>query len=460
MKKTITVGLAAAAVAAGLAACRTAGPGGAATVNLITLDPGHFHAALVQKSMYMQVDPVVHVYAPAGADLEGHLARIESYNTRTNEPTAWKEVVYRGPDYFERMLREKPGNVMVVSGNNRRKIEYIKGAVDAGLNVLADKPMVIDPQSFPLLCEAFAAAQKKGVLLYDIMTERNEITTLLQRELSMIPAVFGKLEAGTPDQPSVTKVSVHHFSKVVSGKPLVRPAWFFDVTQQGEGIVDVTTHLVDLIQWECFPEQAIDYTKDVRMLTARRWTTRIGPAEFEKVTGLKEYPDYLKKDVKDGNLEVFANGEMTYALRGVHAKVSVTWNFEAPAGAGDTHFSVMRGTQAILAIRQGPEQQYKPTLYVEPAKPADAAAIDKALPAALAKIGTAWPGVAAKKNAAGWEIIIPDAFKVGHEAHFAQVATKYLKYLGEGRLPAWEVPNMIAKYYTTTRAMELAKQAK
>ena len=30
-------------------------------VKLITLDPGHFHAALVQKTMYGQVSPIVHV---------------------------------------------------------------------------------------------------------------------------------------------------------------------------------------------------------------------------------------------------------------------------------------------------------------------------------------------------------------------------------------------------------------
>ncbi|NLU22587.1 MAG: oxidoreductase, partial [Phycisphaerae bacterium] len=33
------------------------------TVRIMTLDPGHYHAALVQKEMYDQVDPVVHVYA-------------------------------------------------------------------------------------------------------------------------------------------------------------------------------------------------------------------------------------------------------------------------------------------------------------------------------------------------------------------------------------------------------------
>ena len=48
------------------------------------------------------------------------------------------------------------------------------------------------------------------------------------------------------EEPAVTKESVHHLFKYVSGKPLRRPAWFFDTAQQGEGIVDITTHLVDL----------------------------------------------------------------------------------------------------------------------------------------------------------------------------------------------------------------------
>ena len=47
--------------------------------------------------------------------------------------------------------------------------------------------------------------------------------------------------------------SVHYFSKTVAGVPLKRPPWFFDVRQEGEGIVDTSTHLVDLIQWEAFP---------------------------------------------------------------------------------------------------------------------------------------------------------------------------------------------------------------
>ncbi|MBM4154227.1 MAG: oxidoreductase [Lentisphaerae bacterium] len=448
------------AAAAGLAACGTMGTGGGGTVKLLTLDPGHFHAALVQKSMTPGVDPVVHVYAPAGEEVEAHLARIKSFNERAEKPTAWKTEVYRGPDYLERMLAEKKGNVMVTSGNNRRKLEYIKSAVDAGLNVLADKPMAINAKGFATLLEAYASAEKNKVLLYDIMTERYEITTMLQKEFSLIPAVFGQMEKGTPQNPAVTKESIHHFSKIVSGSPLVRPAWFFDVEQQGEGIVDVTTHLVDLIQWECFPEVVLDHTKDIEIVTAKRWPTVISPEQFKGVTKKDPWPDYLKKDVKDGALNVFANGEIVYRLRGVCAKVSVVWNFEAPAGAGDTHYSILRGSKANLVIRQGKEQAFKPTLCVEPVAGVDAGAFEQALAASLPKITAKYPGVGLKRIDKGWEILIPDSYRDGHEAHFAQVADKYFRFLRDGKLPAWEVPNTIAKYYTTTKAREIALQAK
>jgi len=428
-------------------------------VKLMTLDPGHFHAALVQKTMYDQIDSTVYVYAPEGEDLNNHLKLIDGYNNRAEDPTSWVEKVYTGADYFQKMLTEKPGNVMVVAGNNAKKTEYIKGAIDAGINVLADKPMAINSENFAVLEQAFKTAGEKGLLLYDIMTERYEITTILQRELSKIPDVFGQLVDGTIDDPAITKESVHHFFKYVSGKPLTRPAWFFDTKQQGEGIVDVTTHLVDLIQWEAFPDQALSKS-DVKMLSAKRWTTDLTPEMFKKATGLDQYPDFLKKDVNGDLLKVYSNGEMNYTLKGKYAKVSVTWHFEAPEGGGDTHYSVMRGTVCDLMIKQGAEQNYKPTLYIK-------ANIDKGLDtfegglkkAVEQDIATMYPGLKLVKLEDNlWTVDIPEKYKLGHEAHFGQVTKKFLNYLETGQMPEWEVPDMITKYYTTTEALKMALQ--
>ena len=264
-------------------------------VKLITLDPGHFHAALVQKVMYDQISPDVYVYAPESEDVQIHLDLINSYNTRKDKPTHWNELIYKGDDYLEKMLRDKSGNVVVISGNNRKKTEYIYASVNAGMNVLADKPMAIDTADFELLKKAFKTAEQKGVLLYDIMTERSEITTILQKEISLIPEIFGTLEKGTAEDPAVIRSSIHTFYKYVSGSVLKRPAWFFDSKQQGEGIADISTHLVDLIQWECFPGQIIDYTKDIKILSAERWPTKLSSEEFNTVTRLKEFPKYLLK---------------------------------------------------------------------------------------------------------------------------------------------------------------------
>ena len=424
-------------------------------IRLITLDPGHFHSALIQKSMYPEIDSVVHVYAPYGDEVKSHLNLISSYNKRAEEPTRWNQKVYTGDDYLARMFQEKAGNVVVIAGNNKFKTNYIKASVDSGLNVLADKPMAIDTEGFNTLIQAFESAEKNKVLLYDIMTERYEINSILQKEFAHLPA-FGELDKGSPENPSVTKISVHYFFKNVSGKPLVRPAWFFDVKQQGEGITDITTHLVDLVQWECFPDQVLDYKKDIEIVSAKRWSTKLTAQQFEKVTLKKEFPEYLKADVKDGVLNPYSNGEINYRLKGIHAKVSVTWDFQAPEGTGDTHFSVMRGTKASVIIKQGKEQNFKPVLYIEPAAGTDMKAFENAIMDDLKQINDKYPGVELKKNSKGWEVIIPDKYKVGHEDHFAQVAKAYFQYLRDGKLPAWEVPNMLAKYYTTTKAREVA----
>ncbi len=424
-------------------------------VKLITLDPGHFHAALVQKNMYDQINSEVFVYAPKGSDVDGHVKRVLDYNARIEKPTSWFEKVYRGGDYLEKMLSEKKGNVVVVSGNNRIKTDYIKKSVEAGFNVLADKPMVITHEQFPLLEEAFKKAKENGVLLYDIMTERFSITTILQRELAMVPEIFGNLEPGTPEKPAIEMISLHYFYKNVSGNVLVRPGWFFDVNQQGEGIVDVTTHLVDLVQWECFPDQVLQKS-DVQIIFAKRWPTMFSKEEFKEVTHLEQYPPYLSSAIKDEKLNVFANGEIVYKLKGAVAKVTAIWNYKAAEGAGDTHYSIMRGSLSTLEIRQGIEEKYDPTLYITSGKGVNPDIFHTNLDKIVKRLPQA--GLTIQNvNKNTWKVIIPVELKVGHEAHFAQVTAKYLEYLKVGKLPEWEVPNMITKYFTTTSALKVAK---
>jgi predicted dehydrogenase len=425
-------------------------------VKLITVDPGHFHAALVQKIMYDQILPDVNVYAPEGPDVKQHLDRINSYNSRAVDPTKWNEIVYTGQDFFEKMIADKPGNVVVLSGNNMKKADYISKSINAGLNVLADKPMIISFDDFPKLENAFRVATEKGVLLYDIMTERFEVTTIIQKLLSQNETVFGKLQQGSEKEPAVTKESVHHFSKIVSGTPLLRPAWFFDVEQQGEGIVDVTTHLVDLVQWECFPGQILS-KDDINMVAARRWPTLISKDEFKGVTGFDDFPAFLTKDVKDGKLNVFSNGEMTYQIKGTWAKVSVEWKYRAPEGGGDTHYSIMRGSLCDLVIRQTANEKFLPTLYIENVRGTELNDFSTKLKGVL--VSLPYDSLSIEKVSDKiLKINFPKRYRVTHEEHFAQVTSKFLQYMKDGKLPEWEMPNMITKYYTTTSALKKARE--
>lgn len=425
-------------------------------IRLITLDPGHFHAALVQKEKYAQIDSNVYVYAPGGAELDAHLKLIEQYNSRPDNPTNWNEIVYTGSDFAEKMFSEKKGNVVVLAGNNRLKTDYIFRSVKAGLNVLGDKPMAINTRNFSDLVKSFQTAAENKVLLYDIMTERSEITNIVQGELVRNKELFGDFKKGDTEDPAIFMESIHYYFKNVSGKPLVRPDWFFDPSQEGDAIVDVGTHLVDLVQWECFPDVTLDYQKDIELKSSRIWPTPLSPSQFRSVTGVAAYPDFLKPYVvKDSVLNTHGNGEMNYTLKGIAVKLRVRWDYRAVEG-GDSHHSIMKGTKSTIEIRQGKEENYKPVLYIIPADKSDpdfAGIVSRAMEA----INNSYPGITAERSADGqWRVVIPQKYDIGHEAHFAQVMQRYLKYLNSGRLPDWEVPNMIAKYYITTKSLENA----
>jgi predicted dehydrogenase len=459
MKKALLVALAALTIASEKAP-EFQGTPAMAEVKFMTLDPGHFHAGLVQKEMYKGVSKRVDIYAPFGQDLIEHLNRIKAFNTRKENPTSWELEIHTGPDFFERMRRDKPGNVVVLSGRNNVKIDRIKASIESGLHVLADKPWIIEPASLPKLQAALDTAEKKGLIAYDIMTERYEITSLLQQELVNDAATFGTIVAGTEKDPGVYIESIHFLMKLVAGLPNRRPAWFFDVNQQGEALTDVGTHLVDLVPWMLFPEQPIDYRKDIKVLSARRWPTIMSLADFQKVTGETAFPDFLAPNIKNNKLEYYCNTAVNYVLRGINVKFDVLWNYETPEG-GDTHFAVFKGSRARVEIRQRKPEKYRPELYIVPNTAAEKPAVFEAAKKLFARLQTKYPGVAVEDGGKELRVTIPEQYRVGHEAHFAQVTEKFLKFLKNPKsVPAWEKPNMLAKYYVTTRGLELSRQEK
>ena len=130
------------------------------------------------------------LYAPEGPDLDAHLKRIAAFNSRKDNPTSWVIEIHKGADSLDRMLRERPGNVVVISGQEQGKIDRISRSVGAGLHVLADKPWILTSADLPRSSRRWPS-RTPAVVAYDIMTERFEITTILQRALVNDPAVYG-----------------------------------------------------------------------------------------------------------------------------------------------------------------------------------------------------------------------------------------------------------------------------
>ena len=389
----------------------------------------------------------------SGPELADYLARIARFNTRREQPTRWQLEVHAGPDFLERMCHERPGRVAIFSGRNRGKAQRILSAVEAGINVLADKPLIVDRKELPVLEAALTAADDRGLIVYDMSSgSRQAIIATLMRLLRNDPKVFGDPVPGTLSDPGVTVASLHHIMKQVAGVPNLRPPWFFDTTQQGESLADVGTHLIDRVHTTLFSDQAIDYRTEIRLHTASRWPTMLSAAQFRQVTGEVAWPEYLEPWLNADTLEYFCNTRLQYEVRGIHITVETRWDWGAQVG-DDTHNASYRGSRARLELRQGPAERYRSEIYVVPV-----ADIDTALERRIAGLQTTYPGVGLVKLRGEWRVTIPDALRIGHEEHFAQMTRRFLDDVEHRRSPTpWEKPNSLAKYYVCTEGVALSR---
>lgn len=418
---------------------------------LVVLDPGHFHAALTLRQRHPRLSDDVHVYASDGPDLENFLRIVRSFNQRADDPTRWNLHVYRGDDHFERLRSERRGDVVLIAGRNDSKMAAIHRLHADGFFVLGDKPWLIDPGQIGMLKEAAATPP----LAMDIMTERHEIATRLQVALAALPKVFGRLRNGG-DQPAISIESVHHLFKIVNGVPLVRPPWVFDVAVQGDGITDVTTHLVDLAQWLTGGGEAFDYDRDVELLSARQWPTEVPRDLFTRITGLDDFPGALRQRVAGGVLSYLCNAALSFRLRGITVAIESRWAPAVAEGGGDTHYALVRGTAADLIVENSGRTRYVTQLTVRPID--GYAGCAAALGSAIESLQDAFPGLGIEPSAGESRITIPHALRTTHEQHFAKVLDQFLSRIDGGELSANCGPDLVAKYTLLARAAELSRR--
>ena len=425
---------------------------------LAFLDPGHFHAALTLGERNPRVRDDLVVHAPKGPELDDFLGLVHSFNQRRERPTAWRVEVHAGEGSLERLVAERPGDVVILAGRNDGKASTMRRLHDAGFHVLADKPWMAGPESLDDLRHVLAAPP----LAVEMMTGRHEITGTLAARLVADEAIFGRFVDGGADEPGIEITGVHHLEKTVDGRPLRRPPWYFDVRVQGDGIADIPTHMVDQAQRlarAAAPGRG-DEPPALELLEARTWSTPVPRALFERVTGTTGFPPELDSVVTGAELAYRGNARLAFHAGSIRVALDTRWELSAPPGGGDTHRSVLRGTRSAIRVEQGPATGFRRRLTVEPVdsstrgpERAEPRLVHAALERALAAWATAYPGLSLEPAPGdGWEIRVPPALGQGHERHFPLVLSEFLDLVESGRHPARLAADTLAKYTLLAQA--------
>ena len=416
---------------------------------LVVLNPGHFHAALTLRKTHPRLADDVYVYSEQGPDLDRFLRIVQTFNQRATDPTRWNLHVYRGTDYLDRLRTERPGKVIIVAGRNDTKMAAIQRLHADGFFVLGDKPWTIGTEQLGMLRDTVATPP----LAMDIMTERSEIANRVQKALIARPEVFGTFR-NDGSEPAIYMRSVHHLYKVVNQQPLVRPAWYFDIVVQGEGVTDVPTHLADLAQWMTGGGRPFDYERDVELLSARQWPTDVPLETFTRITGLREFPESLRSHVAGAVLRYLCNAEIRYRLRGIPVRLESVWDLAIPEGGGDTHHAIFRGSKADLIVDQGPATHFKTELVVRAA--ASGSDYPRALKDAIASLQGQFPGIGLEPTDGAFQVVIPAALRTTHEEHFAAVLEAFLDCVDRGSPTENLGADLVAKYTLLARAAEMS----
>ena len=103
------------------------------------------------------------------------------------------------------------------------------------------------------------------------MTNKHDVFSQLRREICRDPTLFGGFLRNDTEA-GIEIGSVHHLVKQVNGETLVRPEWYYDVSVQGNGLVDITSHMVDQSMW-LLEDRGVDWDCTSRVYNTHTQTT-------------------------------------------------------------------------------------------------------------------------------------------------------------------------------------------
>ena len=178
------------------------------------------------------------------------------------------------------------------------------------------------------------------------------------------------------------------------------------------------------------------------------------------MTGEADFPASSRVTSVRHNCCITATRVVSYAVRGVHVWLNVSWEFEARAGHRRHGTSPASGHARRIEVRQGADEEYRPEVYVVPRDAGDLSALRAAVRPPAGGDRGPYPGVGIEDASASAAAGHPGRAADRPRGPLREVTRQFLSYLDDPRrLPAWEKANMLAKYHVTTHGVRLARAA-
>lgn len=142
---------------------------------------------------------------------------------------------FNAPVYsdLDELLYNSGANTLLTADINSRKADIIVNAIDAGLNIIADKPLVTTIDDLNRITDALERNQ--DVKLYLMLSERYNPVLVTAKNL-IDTGEIGRVV-------NIVNMRPHRL------KPESRPDWMFDSKQYGGILNDIGVHDIDIAVW-------------------------------------------------------------------------------------------------------------------------------------------------------------------------------------------------------------------
>jgi predicted dehydrogenase len=157
------------------------------------------------------------------------------YDNENKESTEEASIKFNAPVYdnLNELIYNSGANTLLTAAINSDKADIIVKAIDAGLNIISDKPLVTTMEDLNRIIDALK--RNNGVKLFLMLSERYNPVLVTAKKL------IAAGEIG--DVVNIINMRPHRL------KPESRPAWMFDSKLYGGIINDLGVHDIDIAAW-------------------------------------------------------------------------------------------------------------------------------------------------------------------------------------------------------------------